>query len=210
MTWRDLACSPKLVFSRGGWGRGRSSPAGGGSLSSAAPLCSPRHCRQRSWDAPWSDEVGEGADVHPEISSVPSSRHLQANLHLPEHHLDGRFWPLRPLLQVSRGNSLWQPTQINHPCPSGSLNLPKCCTYPSGDRVPPCPALHTELAPPGSRSFSLPSTLPLHIGTGYTPLTSPTLIAPLSQAIIHPEESSTCLGLTSYPASHLCGGKVWS
>lgn len=49
LTWRDLACSPKLVFLRVG---GRSSPAESGSLSSAARSAPLDAARQRSWDAP--------------------------------------------------------------------------------------------------------------------------------------------------------------
>lgn len=108
------------------------------------------------------------------------------NLYLPEHHLDGRFWPLWSLLQAPRGVPV-AGTGVTIPEPRGSSNLPDCVLTRRETRVPPCPALHTELAPPESRSFLSPlPSLFHHTGTGYTHLTSPTPFPP-SQAAIHPE-----------------------
>lgn len=128
-------------------------------------LCSPRRSSAALMGRTlWSDEAGRGLMVHPEISISPFlAAPLRANLHLPEHHLDGRFWPLRPLLQVPRGVPV-AATRVNHPCPSGFLNLPKSVLTRRATRVPPCPAWHTELAPPESRSFPSPVPSPFTLG----------------------------------------------
>ena len=141
---------------------------------------------------------GEGRMVRPETSISPFlAADLRADLRLPEHHLDGRFWPLRPLLQVPRGVPV-AATRVNHPCPCGSLNLPKSVLTRRATRVPPCPALHTESAPPESGSFPSPVPSPFNTGTGYThlhpPLSSPPPPFPRQSSI---RKGSTCPGLAS-------------
>lgn len=150
----------------GGWGWGRSSPAESGSLSSAARSAPLDEARQRSWDAPCGRTRRGGAGWSIRTSpSVPSSPQPSEPTYacLPEHHLDGRFWPLRALLQVPRGVPV-AATRVNHPCPCGSLNLPESVLTRPATRVPPCPALHTELAPPESGSFPSPVPSPFTLG----------------------------------------------
>lgn len=153
------------------WGREGASPAASWSPSSAPRSVPPGAAPRRSWDAPWGPT--EGGWSIPMSPSVPSALgHNLANLHPPEHHLDGRFRPLGALLQAPRRVPV-AARRVNLSCAQRASGLPESPLTHRGIPAPPCPALLTELALLPSRSFPSPPPSLLHTGTGCAHLRPP-------------------------------------
>lgn len=140
-------------------------------------------------------EGGRSIPLSPSVLSslAPPARHSPASLYLPEHHLDGRFWPLWPLLQAPCGVPV-AATGVTIPEPRGSSKPPRISAYPSGDPRSSMSRFAREVSS-ARVSFLSPSTtrpFPPHRDC-CTQLTSPTPFPP-SQAIIHPERLQPPLG----------------
>lgn len=145
------------VGARGGKG---SSLVESGFPSSAARSVPLDATRPRSWDAPWGP-LGRRT-VQPIIVAIGPvlARAPPPGTPQPAYTYLSTTWmgvsgPSGPCSRL-RAGSLWQQRELPSLSPEAPRNLPESLLTRLETRVPPCPALHTKLAPPESLSFLSP------------------------------------------------------